>query len=239
LADTFYFPHNLDFRGRAYPLPPHLNHIGDDLSRGLLQFGESRALGEEGLRWLKIHLAGLYGYDKASFSERVTWVEERLDDIRDSAKDPLNGQRWWVRADDPWQCLATCMELINALDSGDPHSFQSFLPIHQDGTCNGLQHYAALGGDMDGARQVNLVEGDRPSDVYSHVAGRVETMIEADAEKGDRLALMCKGKISRKVVKQTVMTTVYGEPFYCFLLVKTHIENLRKVLLSSARGNRS
>jgi DNA-directed RNA polymerase len=24
----FYFPHNMDFRGRAYPIPPHLNHIG-------------------------------------------------------------------------------------------------------------------------------------------------------------------------------------------------------------------
>ena len=26
--DVFYFPHNLDFRGRAYPVPPHLNHLG-------------------------------------------------------------------------------------------------------------------------------------------------------------------------------------------------------------------
>ena len=188
-----------------------MNHIGDDLSRGLLQFGESRALGKEGLRWLKIHLAGLYGYDKASFSERVVWVEERLDDIRDSAKDPLTGRRWWTGADDPWQCLATCMELTNALDSENPLAFQSFLPIHQDGTCNGLQHYAALGGDMIGAKQVNLVDGDRPSDVYTHVANRVEAMIEADAEKGIEEAVICKGRISRKLVKQTVMTTVYGE----------------------------
>ena len=28
-----YFPHNLDFRGRAYPIPPHLNHMGSDISR--------------------------------------------------------------------------------------------------------------------------------------------------------------------------------------------------------------
>jgi DNA-directed RNA polymerase len=28
-----YFPHNLDFRGRAYPIPPHLNHMGSDMSR--------------------------------------------------------------------------------------------------------------------------------------------------------------------------------------------------------------
>lgn len=64
--------------------------MGDDLSRGLLKFAESKPLGERGLRWLKIHLANLYGYDKASFDERVQWVMDRLDDIRDSADHPLD-----------------------------------------------------------------------------------------------------------------------------------------------------
>lgn len=36
--DKFYFPNNFDFRGRVYPIPPHLNHIGADISRGLLMF---------------------------------------------------------------------------------------------------------------------------------------------------------------------------------------------------------
>jgi DNA-directed RNA polymerase len=90
LGDTFYLPHNLDFRGRAYPLPPHLNHIGDDLSRGLLLFGEAKPLGERGLRWLKIHLSNLYGYDKGTLEERAEFVHEHLDDIFDSAVNPLN-----------------------------------------------------------------------------------------------------------------------------------------------------
>lgn len=25
---VFWFPHNLDFRGRVYPTPPHFNHLG-------------------------------------------------------------------------------------------------------------------------------------------------------------------------------------------------------------------
>ena len=90
LGDVFYLPHNLDFRGRSYPLPPHLNHIGDDLSRGLLMFGEAKPLGESGLRWLKIHLSNLYGYDKATFEERAEFVHKHLDDIFDSAVNPLN-----------------------------------------------------------------------------------------------------------------------------------------------------
>lgn len=213
IADTFYFPHNLDFRGRAYPVPPHLNHIGDDLSRGLMTFGDAKPLGERGLRWLKIHLANLYGFDKANFDERVQFVDKRMDEVYDSATKPLEGRRWWEKADDPWQCLATCFELHAALESDDPHSFESSLPIHQDGTCNGLQHYAALGGDREGAAQVNLSATDRPSDVYTYVGNMVEKLIAEDAAGGERYAIMLQGKISRKVVKQTVMTTVYGVTF--------------------------
>ncbi|KAA1474146.1 DNA/RNA polymerase [Dentipellis sp. KUC8613] len=212
IDDTIYFPHNLDFRGRAYPIPPHLNHIGDDLSRGLLLFADKKPLGVRGLRWLKIHLANLYGYDKATFDERVAFVEQRLDDIFDSAENPLTGRRWWGKADDPWQCLATCMELKAALESPDPLAYECALPVHQDGTCNGLQHYAALGGDAQGAKQVNLDVAERPSDVYTYVANMVEDAINKDIGK-DKYAALLAGKISRKVVKQTVMTTVYGVTF--------------------------
>ena len=98
----------------------------------------------------------------------------------------IKGQRWWTKADDPWQCLACCMELRNALKSGDPEAYESSQPVHQDGTCNGLQHYAALGGDIRGAKQVNLDVTDRPSDVYTYVAEMVEKMIAEDA-KNDQI----------------------------------------------------
>ena len=78
------------------------------------------------------------------------------------------GPAWWRRGEKPWQVLATCTELAAALRSEDPCAFLSSLPVHLDGTCNGLQHYAALGGDVTGARAVNLeTMGDVPQDVYS------------------------------------------------------------------------
>ncbi|TIC09294.1 DNA/RNA polymerase [Wallemia mellicola] len=214
LNETFYFPHTLDFRGRAYPIPPHLNHIGDDLSRGLLIFAEKRPLGEKGMRWLKIHLANVYGYDKASFNEREQFADEHMEEIYDSADNPLNGRKWWLKADDPWQCLAACYEIQAAMLSPNPLAYESALPVHQDGTCNGLQHYAALGGDPMGAKQVNLEQGDRPSDVYTAVADLVIEDIKKDAlESDNEFAKILEGKITRKVVKQTVMTTVYGVTF--------------------------
>ncbi|KAF7196602.1 DNA-directed RNA polymerase, mitochondrial [Pseudocercospora fuligena] len=214
LNETLYFPHNMDFRGRAYPIPPYLNHMGADNVRGLLVFADGKELGENGLRWLKIHMATVAGHDKASLEERVEFTMEHLDDIYDSVRDPLGGRRWWLQAEDAWQTLAACFELTAALDSPDPTKFVSHLPIQQDGTCNGLQHYAALGGDKAGAAQVNLEPSDRPADVYTAVAEAVKAEVEKDAKDGNPIAQKLHGRITRKCVKQPVMTNVYGVTFF-------------------------
>ncbi|RKP13775.1 hypothetical protein BJ684DRAFT_1797, partial [Piptocephalis cylindrospora] len=209
----FFFPHNLDFRGRAYPIPPLFNHLGNDLCRGLLEFAEGKPLGSRGLQWLKIQVASLAGYDKASHEERLTYADEHYADIEDSVDRPFEGNGWWLKAEDPWQCLASSMELVNAMRSGKPEEYVSHQPIHQDGTCNGLQHYAALGGDVDGAIQVNLLPSERPQDVYTGVARLVIESVEQDAKENNPSARVLLGRITRKVVKQTVMTNVYGVTF--------------------------
>ncbi|GAB2234210.1 hypothetical protein Droror1_Dr00003452 [Drosera rotundifolia] len=216
--DGFYYPHNLDFRGRAYPMHAHLNHLGSDLCRGILEFADGRPLGRSGLRWLKIHLANLYagGVDKLSYDGRVAFTESHLDDIYDSADLPLEGRRWWLGAEDPFQCLAACMNLTDALRSFFPESYVSHMPVHQDGSCNGLQHYAALGRDTLGAAAVNLVAGDKPADVYSGIAARVLDIMNEDAKKdptispNGSLAQLLISQVDRNLVKQTVMTSVYG-----------------------------
>ena len=50
----FYYPHTLDFRGRAYPLHPHFNHMGSDACRGMLTFADAKPLGPDGLGWLYV-----------------------------------------------------------------------------------------------------------------------------------------------------------------------------------------
>ncbi|KAK2635967.1 hypothetical protein Ddye_030759 [Dipteronia dyeriana] len=216
--EGFYYPHNLDFRGRAYPMHPYLNHLGSDLCRGILEFAEGRPLGKSGLRWLKIHLANLYagGVDKLSYEGRVAFTENHLDDIFDSADRPLEGKRWWLGAEDPFQCLAACINVAEAMRSSSPETNISHIPVHMDGSCNGLQHYAALGRDKLGAAAVNLVGGDKPADVYSGIAARVLEIMQNDAKKDpatNPAALHAKiliDQVDRKLVKQTVMTSVYG-----------------------------
>ena len=140
--EGFYYPHNLDFRGRAYPMHPHLNHLSSDLCRGVLEFGEGRPLGKSGLQWLKIHLANLYagGIEKLSYEDRVAFVENHLDDISDSARNPISGERWWLTAEDPFQCLAACIDLSKALSSSSPDNVISHLPIHLVSASKVLNH---------------------------------------------------------------------------------------------------
>ncbi|TPX33106.1 DNA-directed RNA polymerase [Synchytrium microbalum] len=242
VGHTVYFPHNVDFRGRAYPIPPHLNHMGNDLCRGIMEFAEAKPLGKRGLEWLKIQVATLAGASKVSFEDRIQFTEDIMKEVYDSADQPLTGNKWWMKSDEPLQLLATCLELAAAMRyEPSPELYPSRLPIHQDGTCNGLQHYAALGGDKDGAKNVNLIPSDKPQDVYSGVANLVAKAVETHAvaykRQQDELAQgrdpgnECKvvfnghlidppieaswmqGRVTRSLVKQTVMTESYGVTF--------------------------
>jgi len=223
---TFYFPFNLDFRGRAYPVPPNLNNIGEDFCRGLLKFSEEKPLGTQGMKWLKIHLANLFGINKVCNDERIQFVDENMDKILACAQDPI-GDLWWSTASDgPFQALATIFELSNAINSQDPENYMCSLPVHQDGSCNGLQHYAALGLDLVGGTQVNLVSMTEPQDVYTAVLQQVKAKLRRDIDTPlppnptaeetalRSMAKMLEESVTRKVVKQTVMTSVYGVTKY-------------------------
>lgn len=212
---VFWLPHNMDFRGRVYPLPPHLNHLGSDLARSILIFDQAQPMGEDGFSWLKLHCINLTGLKKRdSVRERLLYAEEVMDDILDSADNPLTGRMWWTKSDEPWQTLSCCQEIAKVHRCPDPAKYMSRFPIHQDGSCNGLQHYAALGRDTAGAISVNLAPSPVPQDVYSAVAALVEKMRQTDSDNGLHVAQVLDGFVRRKVIKQTVMTTVYGVTRY-------------------------
>lgn len=212
---VFWLPQNIDFRGRVYPIPPHLNHLGHDLARSLMIFHQKKPLGPDGYNWLKLHCINLTGLKKRdSIQDRLRYADEIMDDILDSADRPLTGKMWWSKSDEPWQTLACCMEIAKVHRCPNPAEFLSSFPIHQDGSCNGLQHYAALGRDTPGAISVNLSTSDVPQDVYSAVAALVEENRVKDAANNVQVAKILEGFIKRKVIKQTVMTTVYGVTRY-------------------------
>jgi DNA-directed RNA polymerase len=125
-----------------------------------------------------------------------------------------------------------CIELSDALKTSDPAAYISNIPIHQDGSCNGLQHYAALGGDELGATAVNLAPADRPDDIYTKIAKQVQILIDEDVEKEVPEALLMQKRVNRKLVKQSVMTNTYG---VTFIGAREQIKNR----LKEARDNES
>lgn len=75
------------------------------------------------------------------------------------------------------------MELSSALSTPDPTDFLCRMPVHQDGTCNGLQHYAALGRDIQGGLAVNVIPDEIPQDIYMAVLREVERRVREDFKK--------------------------------------------------------
>ncbi|XP_031771738.1 DNA-directed RNA polymerase, mitochondrial [Apis florea] len=211
----FWLPYNLDFRGRVYPIPPYLNHLSSDLGRSLLLFAKGKPLGPNGINWLKLHVINLTNFKKgSSLEERLEYANQNMDNIIDSATKPLTGKMWWKQSEEPWQTLAGCIEIANALKSPNIEEYITSFPVHQDGSCNGLQHYAALGKDQIGAKSVNLYPFDVPKDVYSEVLSIIENQRQIDAKNNVKIAQLLEGFIKRKIIKQTVMTTVYGVTKY-------------------------
>lgn len=211
----FYFPYQLDWRGRVYPIPQALHPQADDTGRALLEFADGKPLGEGGEFWLAVHLANMAGKDKLPFTGREQWVREHENDIHSFVENPLDPKHpfWWEAdkpADTPWCLLAACMEWVNR----DKPGFQSHIPIMVDGTCNGLQHLSAMGKDPEGGRWTNLLPSDRPQDIYQKVADQVVPLVKADAHNGKLEAKFWLEErtsgIDRKVVKQPTMTTPYG-----------------------------
>ena len=170
--EKIWYPYQMDFRGRLYPIPVLLQPQGSDLAKGLLHFAEGKALTDEkAIDWFKIHGANVYGYDKESYRKRIEWVTHHSVEIRGYATDPLTN-RGWTEADKPFQFLAWCFEYNDWCSN--PAEFVSHIPIQLDGTCNGLQHYSAILRDYRGGRAVNLINSEKPNDIYGVVAERLE-----------------------------------------------------------------
>jgi DNA-directed RNA polymerase len=175
---AFYTPMSMDWRSRVYGLT-HFNFQREDKVRALFLFAEGEAIGEEGIYWLKLHVANCGDFNKVSkapFEERIKWVDDNLMLIRDYVKRPtLN--TGWTEADSPFLFLAACGELIAALTNGPAHV--SHLPVSWDGACNGLQHLCSMTRAPEG-RYVNLTDNLSPEDVYQLVATKAKAVIEAD-----------------------------------------------------------
>ncbi len=232
---TFYLVWKADYRGRIYAETPWLTPQGADVQRAVLEFARGRPLDEQGVRALRRHGANLLkrsrlladlsiaGRQVVTLAERERWVPEHEREILASAASPLTEPFWREVASKPMQFLAFCLAYRQW--KGGPE-IPIHLPVQIDGTCNGLQHIAALTGDEDLARSVNVLpqQNGLPGDIYSELAKAAAESLgslasESDEEHGLGLQLADRwlaesparrGWINRDTAKKVVMTIPYG-----------------------------
>src|SRR5690606_26884152 len=121
----------------------------------------------------------------------------------------------------PWQFLAFLFEYAEAMATGSPEDYVSYLPVGLDGSCNGLQNFSAMLRDPVGGKATNLIPGDKPNDIYAQVAAVCKSKLEGlllkpaypvtDTETSHEYARRWLSfGIDRKVAKRPVMTLPYG-----------------------------
>lgn len=212
-AEAIYMPHFLDYRGRAYA-QPLLNPQKADYVRSMLELANGKPVGEQGGMWLALQVASLWDgqhkgerLSKLSFQDRYDWVLDNEAFFRRIVKNPVLTVQEWANADKPFMFLRTAMDWVGFLDEGE--NFVSHVPIALDGSCSGIQHYAAILRDAEVGARVNLVTHDKPADVYGDVAQLVRPLVEAD--KGNEYAdWWLQHGVTRKVVKRPTMTYGYS-----------------------------
>ena len=230
--EAIYFPHNLDFRGRVYPVTL-IHPQGNDFMKSMLEFSEGVELGKDGHTWLAFQGANMWGLDKKPIEERIAWVYENSDMIISIAEKPLDNLQW-TEADSPWEFLAFCFEWNDYLKIGG--SFKSKLAVAFDGSCSGLQHFSAMLRDEVGGEAVNLKPDDHVHDIYGIVAEKVKELLKKDMQEGtddtieateDGSSYLKKGTkslakewldhgVSRSVTKRPTMTLCYGASKFGF-----------------------
>lgn len=213
----FYLNTHADWRGRIYTHSFYITYQGSDLATSLLLFDKGEVLNENGLYYLYIYGANAYNFNnisKAPFFKRIEWVYYNMDNILKMEKDFL------LKAENKFVFSAFCLLLKNLeVDSKFPVHF----PVFLDATCSGIQHLSALIQDYELGSRVNLLKikdedlkkegkiGDIYSDILDPINDEINRYGRAYSDKFYNFKYI---KLSRSIVKQSIMTKVYNVTNY-------------------------
>ena len=222
----FFYPYQLDFRGRVYPKPAMLSPQSADYSRALLTFKFGKKMGDS-YDIFAIAGANLFGeVDKEELPIRLQWVLDNSARIIDCARNPLE-TTYWEDADKPFCFLAWAIEYSNYMKAENKENFITTLPIQADCSNSGLQHYSAMMRDEIGGKATNLVPSNKPNDVYGLVAQKV--IMKLRDETNPLAQKWIDYGIDRKICKKPVMCLPYSLTKYsCRRYIEDHMKKQKE-----------
>mgnify|MGYP001208886483 CR=1 FL=1 len=212
-ANVFWHAWSCDFRGRLLPRSTALSPQGNDIDRALIRFKEWKPIGDDGIKWLRIHVYNLMkGVDiegwiggvpgiksnrAMSFEDRDAWAEQNIDKLREIASDftnyleELELNKTARSKSEVFQRLAALIELDrvyeewHSLEEPDWSAVRSGQPIYIDASSNGYQHVSCLLRNRDLAEKVNVIPNPQgnPVDLYDLVAKKARK-VELERDNG-------------------------------------------------------
>lgn len=199
-----YFPVTYDFRGRMYYRGGIVSPQGSDCCKAAFAFNTGYPLGKTGFAALCVGLATAMG-SKESVKVKVQQVQQSAADIVSYANDVNDFRKFCARFKNADKCQAWLLarelgRVLRWVDAGNKvEDFISNVPVHQDGTCSGLQHISVITRDLATAKAVNMTAAthdDKPADVYTDIIVNANQRTEVE--------------LTRDVGKPVVMLGGYG-----------------------------
>ena len=208
-ANVFWHSWACDWRGRLFPRGTGLSPQGDDLDRAMIRFKQWKPLGDEGRKWLFVHVhnmvavsSGVVRWDewgedqplkRQSFEDRDKWVSRNIDSLISLADSPQKKVHRKVlglnehsgTGSKTFQRLAALIELrrvwLKCKDNGgDWSKVTSGQPIYLDASCNGYQHVSTLLRNRELASHVNVVTWEDDS---TNVTGDLYQAVADEARR--------------------------------------------------------
>lgn len=199
----------MDFRGRAYTSNACGSTQGPGYEKAQLSFAEQLPVNDEAFEWLLKAAAGHHGLSRSTWSERLEWGQQHVDQMIAAADDPLGKLELWRGAKDPWEFLQMCFGVRDARATG-----KTGVPIRFDQTTSGPGILAALTRNGEIGRLCNLY-GNEVNDLYTVVADACTAALTRDLELGDQkqkalAELWLQRGVDRALVKSPCLKVPYG-----------------------------
>jgi len=201
LKDVMYFAQTEDFRSRMYYRGVFNPSNSGDLGKAMFKFAEKKRIGTEGMRALEIHTANLAGI-KGSINKRVKWTQQNALQLFDQVEGKKVAEIQKITGEKKIFQLYTALHEYQRVQRYGIES-KSALIIKQDGSCNGIQHAAAILRNKEVAKSVNICKSQdnwKPQDLYQEYVDLLKTELPEKWHKA----------LTRTLAKKPVMVSGYG-----------------------------
>ena len=215
--EAFYIPMKYDFRGRIYSRVPFISFQSNDSGRYLIRFADATKVDDRTEHWFKVGISNAGGNDKLCWDKRIQWFDKYREEIINVGR--MVGDGDFRRAyeflnqdhiDDPFCLAALANEYVKVFVDKTQDYTQTF--VCMDASCSGTSIFNAWRQNLNGAKMTNLVDTDKPADIYMEVWKEIKRIAPEGTFRTRHIKRLEDTKLIRKMMKTTYVPAQYASP---------------------------